>query len=477
MKLSRSLILALALTACSATAHRVAAQDLGPIDLNDFGMSNELPVNPLPGGPLAPRVDPPSFTAPSLKGKLFKTTQRSSSNSIAPSLTQPTIEAPTLQSPTLQTPTAESSVLSPTDSTDDFVLDSGEFVQDGTVYEDQNYEGEVYEGVVESSIYEVHSVLGLGALDFRRNYGDNRLLSNNFTERGDTLSTGDVDHNQIGGFQAYLQVRSSSGTGWEFNYFGLDPSSNTAVLGNDPTSVLVGLNDVAESATGPTVADIFADGNFHALTLESSIYNFEFSFLRNRTDISFLNGRLGNIETLAGFRYIDFDESLEYATESDSGNSPRRTSFNSSVENSLYGLQAGGRSEFNLYRRLSGSLGTKFGIFYLDANANRRISGEFADGSEFSPSIINGSTNVNGYNFGDQEGDVSFLGEIDLGLIYQLGQRSRFRFGYRALGLSGLAFASDNIPDDLADVSQLRDTNDSRDLRLRGYYYTFELAF
>ena len=92
MKLSRSLILALALTACSATAHRVAAQDLGPIDLNDFGMSNELPVNPLPGGPLAPRVDPPTFTAPSLKGKLFKTTQRSTSNSIAPSLTQPTIE-------------------------------------------------------------------------------------------------------------------------------------------------------------------------------------------------------------------------------------------------------------------------------------------------------------------------------------------------------------------------------------------------
>ena len=438
------------------------AQDLGPIDLDDFGLNNELPVNPLPGGPLAPRATQSTDTAPSLMGKLFKTPQGSTSRSLPPALTQPSASVPAEQS----------SVLTPTDSADDFVLDSGEIVQDGVVYGD-----EVYEGVVESTLYEVHSVIGVSTLDFRRNYGSDRLLSNNFTEFGDTLSTGDVTHNQIGGFEAYLRVRSSSGVGWEFNYFGLDPSSNTAVLGNDPSTVLVGLNDVAESATGPTVADIFADGNFHSLTLDSSIYNFEFNALRNRTDINLFNGWLCNVETLVGFRYIDFDESLEYASGSDSGNSPRSTSFRSSVENSLYGLQAGGRSEFNLYRRLSGSIGTKYGIFYQDSSSNRRISGENADGSEFSPSITNGSTSVEGYNFGGSEDDVSFLGEIDLGLIYQIGQRSRVRFGYRRIGITGIAFASDNIPDDLADVSQLQDTNDNRNLRLRGTYLSYELAF
>ena len=460
MKTSRSLILALALAVCSATAHHAVAQDLGPIDLDDFGLNNELPVNPLPGGPLAPRATQSTVTTPSLKGKLLKEPQGSTSRSFLPELSQPTASANAEQP----------SVLTPTDSADDFVLDSGEIVQDGVVYGD-----EVYEGVVESTVYEVHSVIGVSGLSFRRNDGRNRLLSTNFA--GDTLSTGDADHDNFGGFQAYLQVRSSSGVGWEFNYFGLDPSGNTAVLGNGPSTVLVGLNDVAESATGPTVADIFADGNFHAVTRDSSFYNFEFNALRNRTDINLPSGWLCNVETLFGFRYIDFDESLEYASESDSGISPRRTAFNSSVENSLYGLQGGARTEFNLYRRLSGSVGTKFGLFYLDANSNRRISGENADGSEFSPSIINGSTDVTGYNFGDQEGDVSFLGEIDLGLIYQIGQRSRIRFGYRRLGLTGLAFASDNIPDDLSEVSQLRDTNDSQNLRLRGVYYSYELAF
>jgi hypothetical protein len=327
---------------------------------------------------------------------------------------------------------------------------------------------------VESTLYQTSSVIGLSTLGFRRNYGDDVLLSNG---GDDTLTTGDADHRQIGGFEAYFQVRASTGVGWEFRYFGLDPSGNTAVLGNSPSTVLVGLNNVAESAGEPSVADFYSQANFHALTRESSIYNFEFNVLTNRSDVGWFNGLLGNFETMVGLRYIDFDESLEYAAGSDVGSGPRRLAFNSSVENALYGAQVGGRSEFNLFNRLGASIGTKFGLFYTNSRANRRITGNFADGSSFAPNIVDGSTSVRGYDFGSSEGDASFLAEIDLGLIYQFSQSSRFRLGYRAIGISGVAHASDNIPNDLSNVAQLRQTDDSGNLRLRGIYFSYELGF
>ena len=449
----------LAALLCSTVLPSFAlAQELGPIgessiDLSDFAPANNLPTNPLPGdasNALPTLADGPTL---SINGSSTRSTaaQEISKADAAVSKPPTSIGGPT-----------------PAES----VVDTGEVFYEGEVYE-----GDVYEGVVEGELYEVHSILGLSAIGYRRNYGEDRLLSNNFTEQGDTLFSSDAEHGQIGGFEAYLIARSSSGVGWEFRYFGLAPSDNTATLGNDPTTVLVGLNDIAIAPGEPTVSDIFAEGNFHSLTRDSSVYNFEFNFLRNHPNLGWFNGMLCNTESIIGLRYIDFDESLTYTSGSDSGAGPRSASFDSSVENSLFGLQTGGRTEFNIFRRFSGSFGLKLGAFYTRARANRRIFGEFADGSAFNPSIQNGSTSAGGYDFGSSESDVSFLAELDLGLIYQLSQSSRLRLGYRRMGISGLAFASNNIPDDLANVEQLNETDDSQSLRLRGIYFSYELAF
>ena len=437
---------------CSAaTAQQLAPISESRIDLSDFAQANNLPINPLPGGSQDSVLEIASGPALS-----------SSSDLSAPKV----VDVPRQRSAVGKPPT---SINGPTAA--ESVVDSGE-----VIYEDGYYEGEVYEGVVEE-VYDTHTVIGFSTLNFRRNYGDDRLLSNNFTELGDTLSTSDADHGKIGGFETYLQCRAGNGVGWEFRYFGFDPSDNTATLGNDPTTVLVGLNDISEGPGEPTVSDIFAAGNFHSLTRDSSFYNVEFNFLQNRPDITWFNGFFKNTETSFGFRYIDFDESLSYRSSSDSGVVPRSVALDSAVENSLYGLQIGGRSEFCLYRKFSGFLGLKFGTFYTNAEANRRITGEFADGSAFNPSIQNGSTGTNGYDFGGDEDDVSFLGEVDLGVTYQLNHWSRLKFGYRRIGISGLAFASNNIPDDLADEEQLNDVTDSQSLRLRGIYLSYELAF
>lgn len=443
-----------------ASAQQTGVTSDSRIDLSNFAQMNGLPVNPLPGGPAEPSNSILSIPdGPALS---------SSSDLRTPTPTKLSGESLTVNKP----PTSIDGA-APAES----VIDSGEVIYEGEVYEGDVYQDGVYEGVVEGEIYEVHTVLGLSAIGYRRNYGEDRLLSNNFTDRGDTLTTSDAHHGKIGGFEAYLNCRSSSGVGWEFRYFGLAPSENTATLGNDPTTVLVGLNDIANAPGDPSVSDIFAAGNFHSVTRDSSIYNFEFNFLRNHANIGWFNGMLGNTESILGFRYFDFDESLNYLSGSDTGTGPRSVALNSSVENSLFGLQTGGRSEFNLFRRFNGSLGLKLGAFYTRARSNRSISGQFADGSAYNPSIQNGTTTVNGYDFGSSESDVSFMAELDLGLIYQLSQSSRLRLGYRRMGISGLAFASNNLPEDLANVDQLNETDDSQALRLRGIYFAYELAF
>lgn len=480
MNHQRKLLLALAFPVVAlwmqGATTSLYAQDFEAPGIGDLNAEIDLPVNPLPGGPLS---DLPKFNSSpaSLRGEVIKALTPDD----APALTersQSILNEPTRA--TLDSPTPSGSVVGSSTTTNgdsDVLFDESSFnddVYDGQVYEGEVVDGQVYEGVVESTLYQTSSVIGLSTLGFRRNYGDDVLLSNG---GDDVLTTGDADHRQIGGFEAYFQVRASTGVGWEFRYFGLDPSGNTASLGNNPSTVLVGLNNVAEAVGDPSVADFFSQGNFHALTRESSIYNFEFNVLRNRSDINWFNGMLGNFETLVGFRYIDFDESLQYNSGSDAGSGPRSLAFNSSVENSLFGAQVGGRSEFNVFNKLGASIGTKFGLFYTNARANRRITGNFADGSTFDPNIVDGSTSELGYDFGSSEGDASFLAEIDLGLIYQFSQSSRFRLGYRAIGISGVAHASDNIPSDLSNVSQLRQTDDSGNLRLRGIYFSYELAF
>lgn len=494
MNQQRKLLLALAFPVLAVfmqgTSTSLYAQDFELPSISDLNAGIDLPTNPLPGGPLTstlPKIGSPQGS--SLRGEVIKALTPAEAPSLTPA-TAPSLTPADAPSPStiLKEPTPalsgsssrRSSIVEGSGSVDadsDVLFDESSFddeVYQGQVYEGEVVDGQVYEGVVESTLYQTSSVIGLSSLGFRRNYGDDVLLSSG---DGDSLTTGDADHRQIGGFEAYFQVRASTGVGWEFRYFGLDPSGNTASLGNSPSTVLVGLNNVAEAVGDPSVADFFNQGNFHALTRESSIYNFEFNVLRNRSDVGWFNGLLGNFETLVGFRYIDFDESLQYTSGSDAGTGPRSLAFNSSVENSLFGGQVGGRSEFNLFNKLGASIGAKFGLFYNDANANRRITGNFADGSTFDPNIVDGSTSILGYDFGSSEANASFLAELDLGLIYQFSQSSRVRFGYRRIGISGVAHASDNIPDDVSNVSQLQDTDDSGNLRLRGIYFSYELGF
>ena len=69
------------------------------------------------------------------------------------------------------------------------------------------------------------------------------------------------------------------------------------------------------------------------------------------------------------------------------------------------------------------------------------------------------------------------MGEIDASISYQITNSSRLRVGYRALGITDIAFASNQIGDDFTDATALNSPVTDGDLVLQGAYFGLEFAY
>lgn len=317
-------------------------------------------------------------------------------------------------------------------------------------------------------------VLGITAPIFDREFDGDRLFSVNPADLTQTLRSSDADPNGTSGIDINLARRSSSGLGFEARYWGLYSSAATAVLGGNPTTAISGLSQLNDDSL-VALSDTFNTADFHALTREYSFNNVELNLLRNGRTFSPFGRRL-TTERLYGFRYLQFDESLEYAGVS-STNAVIRSALNSSVQNSLFGIQMGRRAEWQVCNRASLTLGGKLGLFNNHARTNIVAADQQANLTFSRPLISSGPNAGAGFEFGDSKDDLSLLGEFEVGLAYQMTQRSRFRIGYRVLGVSDIADAEQNIPNNFTNVTELQSSDTDGDLVLRGGYVGLEVGF
>ena len=87
---------------------------------------------------------------------------------------------------------------------------------------------------------------------------------------------------------------------------------------------------------------------------------------------------------------------------------------------------------------------------------------------------INSGAYVNTpYVFGSEDNDFAMLGELDFGVIYQMTCNTRLNFGYRGLGIAGIALAPNQIPYDFQDVREINQVNTDGSLILHGAYGGF----
>ena len=320
----------------------------------------------------------------------------------------------------------------------------------------------------------VNRIWGVGGVILTPNYDDSVALATSVAVPTNTLSTADANQD-LGGLDFYLISRLASGKGWETRYFGLFSDDEVASLVGAATTSLTGLGSL--STTPGTVQSLYdlADAT-HSVTRSTEFHNFEINTLRRRKNC-FFGRRVDMNESIYGFRYFSFDESINYsATRLLVGPVNPQVAYNSAVENEMYGFQLGRRIEKSLARRWGLASLCKVGIFNNRSRSLQAITNRDATGAIETAQIAVGADTGTAWNFNDRKDDVAFLGEFDLGLTYQFNQTTRARVGYKALGMTGIALSENQVPTDFTVANALQSVNADGDLFMQGAYFGIEFV-
>lgn len=311
--------------------------------------------------------------------------------------------------------------------------------------------------------------IGVKGLYFTRDHEDDIRLSRNGA--GEILLSTDANMNTMGGVQTDITKRNCDGSGFQLIYWGLYPGEAfDEILGPGLSSYRTGLAGVAIDPGAQSLLTYFdnADANYAYRTNE--IHNFEANLLRSRGAYTTRRGRNATFELLGGFRWFQFNETFGIGAFSGAG-TPTAVEYEIDVENTLLGLQLGGRSDYCLSDRLGVFVGAKVGVFNNRVNHDQRIT----DGT--GTLAYRSAAGVDDYDFSSNKDDMSMLGELDFGMNYRISCNSRIVCGYRLVGISGIALAPDQIPNDFTLDADINSINSNGDLILGGGYAGFEFSF
>ena len=347
----------------------------------------------------------------------------------------------------------------------------------------------------------VNTTIGVLGLYFNRDFEDDRQFSaSQFpNERG--LFSNDADHDNFGGYEVFLNRRKANGNGFEARFFDLEPSSASATLGGAPFTTLsgggtffspgqflsgVGVPNVSfggGNVQDVTAADIFNLADVHQVTRETSIQNVEFNLLRlgrigqRRRGA----GRTVSHESLIGFRYFRFDESVNYSAQvfrpGTIASDLSRSDYLNEVTNSLYGIQIGGRTEVGFLRRFSVIATTKAGFFNNTFTNNQNVNFSPRGAATETAQILDGPFSGQPFDTEGEDSDFAMIGEFDVGVTYQMFRNSRLRVGYRAIFVTDVALAVPQTETLFSDLNAVQSPTDNDDLFLQGGYIGAEFAF
>ena len=360
----------------------------------------------------------------------------------------------------------------------------GGVVDNGVGYADPAYDSGLF-SAASSSVGQVFSgrslrgnnanwIVGLFAASFARDYEDGVLLSQN--PSGDRLFTDDADEGDFGGYGVSLARRQCNGKGFELRYWAFNPSASARLDGAQVAAQLPSLVYLEHQPSARDVLSIYDSATAHVVERDTDINNFEINLLNNGGYYQTRRGRSAHFELVGGLRWFQFDERLAFTALGDTAAFPLATetfTYRSEVENDLWGLQLGARNELCFTNRLRGFFGVSAGVF----NNRIRTRQNFADANGVGAVLTDGPSSGRVFDYSDEKNDVAILGELDAGLTYQLSQRTRARFGYRTLGVAGVALAADQIPVDFRRTDRIQRANSNGSLLLHGGYAGLEFCF
>lgn len=340
---------------------------------------------------------------------------------------------------------------------------------------------------------------GFGGLIMYRDYESNVYLSYWPSDpRNNVMTSRDAEVGPMGGYEASIGHTMCNCWSWMATFWGIVPDSQTASVGGMPLTRLMGLSYLTYTPAGFGADNVFnwydAASN-HRITRENEFYNIELNFFRGSstgcgTDpCCGLNscggatdccpptnccGPAWNLQWLAGIRYFRFDEYFQYASSVGGGYTfaPRELYYDLDTENNLFGFQIGGIAQRSFLRCWSLYAGTKLGIYNNRINYYSRIYGASGD------AIVNtGSYTGSAYNVYSNKDDLSFLGELNVGVRYQFARCWRATLGYRAIAATGIALAPEQIPYNFSYMPGVRYIDSDSSLILHGAYAGIEFRW
>ena len=344
----------------------------------------------------------------------------------------------------------------------------------------------------------VHAVGQLTFLSLSRDYrGRGRQLSSG----GPNLFANGPDEGDFTGVDISYGRRRVGGKGWEMRYIGFNPDAATDFATSGPTLVWGGLapplNDPATfGGTTPlgipqtfglsgigfggflSVADVFNNASSHRVSRDSEFGSFEFNLLRASAGGHRLSAGNATVELFAGLRGVSFQETTTFIASGTAVGFPRSASYTSDVENSLFGLQIGGRLERQLARQgWSTSFGTRVGIYNNRVESRQSAQFEFDDGSALTPQVLFGPDAGRDFDFEGKDNELAFLGELDFGVIYHFRPQTRARFGFRGIAIANIADSAGQLEDSLFDIDLVAEPKAIGDLIVGGFYFGVDHAF
>lgn len=265
--------------------------------------------------------------------------------------------------------------------------------------------------------------------------------------------------------------------GVEAVYWGLYPGESTAfAFASDVTGDLNPiLNFDQLNYNGANASAFVNDALVHRLRSTTQLHNVEINRLWGVPTAYGSGGSPWTLRALAGFRYLNFSESLQFASDTTDTvftGAANELYYTIDANNNLYGGQLGGYAERSVTRGLSATFCVKGGVYGNDASAVSQIGGAAGTAT-----INNGPNIGREWYVSANKCDVAFLGELNAGAAWQVTNHWRALAQYRVVAVSGVALPTNQIFHDLRGLQDVQLLATNGDLFLHGVFVGAQCAY
>ncbi|HIA18879.1 MAG TPA: hypothetical protein EYN03_08980 [Planctomycetes bacterium] len=322
-----------------------------------------------------------------------------------------------------------------------------------------------------------------GLVMTRDRANDVELSSSTVAFSDPLLTTRDASMQWGGGFDIrFGRFFNDRQQAWEIVYWGLfadaevadatdpDGSGTTAAL-NTPFQ----FNSLSYNGSSNPVLNLFNGAARHRLIRDYEFQNVEVNLWGNTH--GWENARGLQVGWQAGIRFFRLRDSLEFMTDASDGvftGAVDEVTYAMDTQNRLLGVQFGGLAQRGFKDRWNLNAAIKVGLFGNHITNNSTLGG--SAGSAF----VDDSGNPfdgNSYRLNTDKDDVAILGEIDLGVTYQIRERWRAFFGYRAVAIAGVGLSTNQFPTDFSNLTEAGVIHSNGSLILHGGYTGIELLY